>query len=103
MRSVNTVARVRRAVISKLFAVLLVVLAMAPFTAPFSTFDLAELSADGSDHPGPPSDHKTVQDKSTAHVTLRLEVPSSSSLGFDAPGFILHADSARHSPIALRI
>ena len=98
-----TIARLRRALVSKLFAVLLVVLAMAPFTAPFSTFDLAELSGDCSDHSGPQSDHKTAQDKSTAHVTVWFELPASSSLGREAARFIIQPDRVPHSPIALRI
>lgn len=103
MRRIQTVAGLRRALISKLLAALLVVLAAAPFTAPFSTFDLAELSGDCSDHPGQLSDHKTVQEKSTADSTSCLVAPSSSSVGFEAGGFIVYSDPVQHSSIALRI
>ena len=45
-----SVLRVRRLFISRFFAGLIVVLAIAPFTAPFSSFGLAELVGEKSLH-----------------------------------------------------
>jgi hypothetical protein len=52
--------------LSKFFAVLLVVLAVSPFTAPFSSCDLATLFGDGTQVDG----HDTLKDSSIAGAVV---------------------------------
>ena len=54
------------------WAVLLLVLAVSPVTAPFSSYDLGDLFSDPSPHPGAILQIKVVHDKSIDTVTRSL-------------------------------
>jgi hypothetical protein len=103
IRRFNTVGPLRRAMVSKLFAALLVVLAISPFTAPFPTFDLAEFSGNITVHQGNLSADKMAKDKSTAHVMVPLVDPSSTGVVLEAARCFAHTDGPRTFLIALRI
>ena len=63
----------RRGSISKLFAALLVLLVVSPFTAPFATCDLTEVSGLGTIHVGNLSADKDAQKSSAVNLaTVRL-------------------------------
>jgi len=58
----TSILAVRRSVVARLFAVWLVALTVAPFTAPFAAFDVADLLPDGASRPLPASDSKYKED-----------------------------------------
>jgi hypothetical protein len=71
MKSFRTVGTVRRATISKVCAAVLVVLAALPFTAPFASFDLAEVT--GASSHGSPLDAKAPKTSEKATTTAFID------------------------------
>lgn len=70
MRTVISLGRLRRFTIVRIAATMLVVLTVSPFTAPFSTIDLAELAGETPLHGDLLSSAKTVKDASVDDLVI---------------------------------
>jgi hypothetical protein len=66
--------RMRRFALVRIAATVLLTLVLLPFTAPCSTFDLAELAGEAPLHGDLQSSSKTHKDSSAADVTLATSV-----------------------------
>jgi len=67
---VLSLIRLRRFTVARMAATVLLTLVLLPFTAPFSTIDLAELEGDAPLHGDLLSSSKTLKDASATDLTL---------------------------------
>lgn len=101
MKSPCLVATARRATISKLFALLLVVLVALPFTAPFASFSPADVAGEGAE--GAASLAKTSE-KATASCFVDPVVASvRSSSAPEMPVYGRPGDVSQILPAVLRL
>jgi len=100
----SSVAVVRRTVLAKVFAVCLVALAVTPFTAPFSLFDLADLFGSPSSHGFTGDSDKQVKTSTDSLVGVtRSLAPSLTITALDGTaGSCLERHRAA-APLVLRI
>jgi hypothetical protein len=103
MNALRSVMRLRRATLSKVFAALLVILAVSPFTAPFSTYDFAEPDGRSGVHHGILSADKIDGDKSTTHPDAWIAVPHVSAILLENTGTSYEPDKRQALPIVLRL
>ena len=100
----NGIRSLRRATVSKLFATLIVVLAVSPFTAPFSTFDLTELPGNTAVHQGALTGDNTVKEVSAIDLIVPVAAHlSSSGVLLEAAGLTVDTDRRQALPIVLRL
>jgi hypothetical protein len=90
----------RRAVVTRFFAIVLVILAALPFTAPFSTFDQP---VSGPAHGEFVSASKLVQDEApiTALTANHVQPPAGILICLSSSG--RPVDVARSGPLVLRL
>ena len=103
MRIFASAAAVRRAMLSKCSAALLVLLIVLPFTPPFSTCGLSDLIGEVAIDHGPMSTGKLVQDAAAAAAVTFSLTPLSVSVAVQVP-VLTSARAPRESrPAPLRL
>jgi hypothetical protein len=70
-----SLTRLRRAIAARTMAVVLLVLAVSPFTAPFASFDFADLAGDAPIHGDPLSSSKVPKEALAADVVSATLAP----------------------------
>jgi hypothetical protein len=75
-----------RTLVSRFFAAVLLVLAISPFTAPFSPCDITGLFGDGQAHEGASSKYKLTPDTPSVDAASTWLVPDLREHGSPAPG-----------------
>ena len=98
-----SVIAVRRLLLAKCFAALLIALTVLPFTAPFATIDIAEVVGDRPFHSTIKNGPKTVQDPSDFNVMVPHELFPQIVTQVDALGRVVPVAQRLDRLVVLRI